>query len=150
MKLISAVSLMLICSACSKKTIPSAEVNYLSYREGVISLRSLGTGNNERDAIADAKKNALNVLLFRGVPGTEQKDPLIGMDESVLIEANRLYFDKFYGENRYNSFIMSSIPTSNFTKRKKGKCCIAVDVKINLLALRKDLEQNNIIRKFGF
>jgi hypothetical protein len=33
---------------------------------------------------------------------------------------------------------------------KGGKKNISVDVKINLVSLRKDLEENNIIRKFGF
>ena len=45
---------------------------------------------------------------------------------------------------------MSSISTSDLTKHKGGKKSIAVDIKINLVSLRKDLEQNNIIRKFGF
>lgn len=65
-------------------------------------------------------------------------------------EKNKDYFNKFYKDKRYKTFVMSSIPTSDLTKHKGGKKSIAIDVKINLVALRKDLEQNNIIRKFGF
>ena len=44
---------------------------------------------------------------------------------------------------------MSSTESSNLIDLKTGKK-IFVDVKINFNSLRKDLEQNNIIRKFGF
>jgi len=44
---------------------------------------------------------------------------------------------------------MSSIPVSGLTKVKGGKS-ITVDVKINLNALRSDLETFGVIRKFGY
>ena len=44
---------------------------------------------------------------------------------------------------------MSSNLSENPTKAKEGVYS-SVDLKINYNSLRKDLEQNNIIRKFGF
>jgi hypothetical protein len=44
---------------------------------------------------------------------------------------------------------MSSTESSNLIKMK-GTKKITVDVKINYNSLRKDLEQNQLIRKFGF
>lgn len=45
---------------------------------------------------------------------------------------------------------MSSIAVSDFAKQNGGIKSLTLDIKVNLVALRKDLEQNNIIRKFGF
>jgi len=128
---------------------PSAEVNFISGKEGTITMRAIGIGNNEGEAISDAVNNAFDVLLFRGLPESEQKIPLIGTNENEERGKHKEYFDEFY-KGRYNSFVMSSIPSSDLINYKGGKKSIAVDVNINLTALRKDLEQNNIIRKFGF
>ena len=136
--------------SCSIKTFPTAEVNYLSGKEGTITMRAIGIGANQEDAIIDAEKNAFNVIFFRGLPESEQKIALIGTNETEEKEKNKDYFNAFYKDKRYKTFIMSSIPGSDLIKHKGGKKSIAVDVKINLVALRKDLEQNNIIRKFGF
>lgn len=140
---------LLITNGCSQRTIPTVEVNYLSGKEGTITMRVIGIGSNQEDAIVDAEENAFNVIFFRGLPESEQKNALIGTNETEEKEKNKDYFNKFYKGERYKTFIMSSIPTS-LNKHKGGKKSIAIDVKINLIALRKDLEQNNIIRQFGF
>lgn len=136
--------------SCSKKTIPSAEVNYVSGTEGTIIMRSIGVGSNQMEAIADAEKSAINVILFRGLPESVQKMALIGTSESEEMDKHKDYFEKFYNQKRYKTFIMSSIAVSDLIKQNGGQKSIAADVKVNLVALRKDLEQNNIIRKFGF
>lgn len=144
------VTLLLITTGCSMKTLPTAEVNYLSGKEGTITMRAIGIGSNQEEAIIDAENNVFNVIFFRGLPESEQKIALIGTNEREEKEKNKDYFNKFYKDKRYKTFVMSSIPTSDLTKHKGGKKSIAVDIKINLVALRKDLEQNNIIRNFGF
>lgn len=142
--------LLVILSSCSKKSFPSAEVNFLSNKEGTICMKAIGIGINQENAIIDAEKNAFNVIFFRGLPQSEQKTPLIGTNETEEILKHADYFDKFYKGKRYKTFIMSSFPTSNLVKRKGGEKYIAINVTINLVALRTDLEQNNIIRKFGY
>lgn len=129
---------------------PTAEVNYLSGKDGTITVRAIGIGLNSEDAIYDAQKNTINIILFRGLPESEQKVALIGTNEAEEKIKHKDYFNKFYSEMRYKTFIMSSITTSDLIKHKGGKKSIATDIKINLVALRKDLEHNNIIRKFGF
>lgn len=149
-KLLGLIIFMTVTNSCSYKTIPTAEVNYLSGKDGTITMRAIGIGVNSEDAIYDAEKNAIKVLLFRGLPESEQKVALIGTNEAEEQKKHKEYFNKFYSEMRYKTFIMSSIPTSDLIKHRGGKRSIAADIKINLVALRKDLEQNNIIRKFGF
>lgn len=153
LKKISALVILVLLSvtySCSKKTLPTSEVNYLSGNDGTITMRAIGNGTNQQEAINEAEKNAINVLFFRGLPESEQKIALIGTNESEEMEKHKQYFEKFYTQKRYKTFIMSSIPVSDFAKQNGGAKSLALDVKVNLVALRKDLEQNNIIRKFGF
>jgi len=133
-----------------KKTV-SAEVNFLSESTGIISVRSIGYGKNKAEAIDNAEINAIDVLLFRGLPESTQKDPIIGINSDEIKSKNKDYFENFYVAKQYKSFIMSALPTTeDLIKNKGGKKSIAVDVKINVKALRMDLENKNIIRKFGF
>ena len=135
---------------CSPKLQPySAEVNFL-YKEaqGTITVKSTGYGKNQTEAVIDAQKNAFNVLLFKGIPGTELNVPLIENENSAKSK-NVDYFKKFFEEGYYKKFMMSSSESSNLIKIKGGKKII-VDIKINYNSLRKDLEQNGLIRKFGF
>lgn len=68
-------ALLLITTGCSMKTLPTAEVNYLSGKEGTITMRAIGIGSNQEDAIVDAEKNAFNVIFFRGLQSQNKKLP---------------------------------------------------------------------------
>lgn len=127
----------------------SGEVNFL-YKEsqGTIAVKSLGYGRNQTEAVTDAQINAFKVLLFRGLPGTELNTPLIE-NEKEARSRNGDYFDSFFDKDHYKTFLMSSTESSNLIKMK-GTKKISVDLKINYASLRRDLEQNQIIRKFGY
>jgi hypothetical protein len=151
-KLKSILSLIVIFGlhSCSPKLQPySGEVNFL-YKEaqGTIAVKSTGFGKNQSAAVADAQKNAFKVLLFKGLPGTELNVPLIA-DENDARSKHKEYFKKFFDLGNYKTFMMSSTESSNLIT-VKGSKKISVDVKINYNSLRKDLEQNQLIRKFGF
>lgn len=133
---------------CCKTIYPSAEVNYLSGTEQTISVRVIGVGKNEEQAIINAEQKIFDVLFFRGLPESQQKMPMVGSDESAEKSKNKKYFDKFYEGQRHKTFVMSSIPISGLIKYKGSKS-ITVDVKVNLSALRSDLETFGVIRKFG-
>ena len=66
-KLIGIIIYMTMANSCSYKTLPTAEVNYLSGKEGTITMRAIGIGVNTEDAINDAEKNALNILRQPGL-----------------------------------------------------------------------------------
>lgn len=137
--------------SCSSRSIQSsAKVNYLASKDGTITMRAIGVGENQQAAIADAEKNAFEVLFFRGLPGSEQKIALIGTNEITEKQKNQIYFDNLFAGQRYKTFLMSSISSSNVINVKGGGKSISVDVEINVAALRRDLEQNSVIRKFGF
>ncbi len=152
MKKIIFVSLILLSGiySCSKKiTTSSATVTYIASSDGTITMNAVGIGKNKDAAIFDAEKNAFEVLFFRGLPNSEEKIALIGTNEAEIKENNKVYFEKFYDEKRYKTFLMMSSPTTNITKMGSNKK-IQLQIQVNVAALRKDLEGNNIIRKFGY
>lgn len=115
---------------------------------GTITLNSKGFGKNDNAAVLDAQENAFNIILFKGIPGTEMNVPLIENENSAKAKFEE-YFNVFFKNGFYHKFLMSSALSEAPYKVKRGKAC-SVDLKINFNALRIDLEQNNIIRKFGF
>jgi hypothetical protein len=129
---------------------PSAEVNYLSGNESTVTVRSMGIGYDREKAVVNAEQKVFDILLFRGLPESAQKLPLIGSDESGEKEKHKKYFDDFYVGRRHRTFVMSSIPVTDLTKYRDGQKMITIDVKVNLSALRRDLETFGVIRKFGY
>lgn len=135
---------------CSQKiTIPlTAEVNVVNeVRNKTIEVRSIGYGNTNSEAMYDSERKAFDVLFFRGLPDTGVEKPLIGSNEAQLLLEHRSYFNNFFN-NRYKSFIMSLNQTAPFQKNK-GVVSVVMDIKINLISLKRDLEDQGIIRKFG-
>ena len=114
---------------------------------GLIHLHSAGKGFKEEDAISDAEKNAFNAILFVGVPASPQERPMLP-DESSAKSSNASFFQNFFDAKGYRNFI-TSISNNGFTKDSDGKKITTIDVKINLNALRNNLENNHVIKKFG-
>lgn len=150
-KTTSVLLFMVLLTACSKKIIPplTAEVNVINEdKYKTIELRSIGFGNKKEDALYDSEKKAFEILFFRGIPNTSIQKPLIGSNESELLNKHSTYFDSFF-KHRYKSFIMSTYEASP-SQKNKGVISVVTDVKINTLSLKKDLETHGVIRKFGF
>ena len=142
---------LFMIGACSHKIIPSsAKVNYLSSSDGTLTMNSIGVGKNNEAAILNAEKNAFDVLFFRGLPNSEQKVALIGYNEIEIKNNNKPFFEKLYNKGRYKTFLMLSNPISNLSKVNGINKSVTIVIKINVSALRKDLEQYNLIRKFGY
>jgi hypothetical protein len=144
------IFLFSILLLCCKTIYNSAEVNFLSGDEQTVTVRAIGLGKDEEKAIINAEQKVFDVLFFRGLPNSKQKLPFISSNESEEKIKHKKYFDSFYDERRYKTFVMSSISVGNVVKVKGGQKTITLDVKVNLSALRHDLETFNVIRKFGY
>lgn len=150
-KVLTLITITCILVSCAKKiTVPlTAEVNIVNEdKHKTIELRSVGFGKNIEEAIFDSEKKAFEILFFRGIPNTHIENPLIGPNENEILSKHQNYFKSFFSD-RYKSFIMS-IYESSPSQKNKGVTSVVNDIKINTMALKKDLETNNIIRKFGF
>ena len=126
----------------------SGKVAYLS-SEGMetISVRSSGIGKAEAQAKYQAERLAFENLFFRGISSSNYSKPLVGIDEKEQLQKNATYFNEFFNK-RMQTFILSSFQST--PKQKiKGEVHLTMDLKINTKSLKKDLEENGIIRKFG-
>lgn len=149
-KLILISSICLLYSCAQKIVVPlTAEVNVINEdKNKTIELRSIGFGKGIEEASYDSERKAFEIIFFRGIPNTSIQNPLIGSEENDIILKNSSYFDSFF-KSRYKTFIMR-IYKSSPNQNNKGTISVVNDIKINILSLKKDLENNNIIRKFGF
>lgn len=127
----------------------TAEVNYAGETEqGTILLEVVGYGNGWEKAIEEAEKKAFEVLLFQGLPSSKQDKPFVE-NEIESRQNNEGFYKDFFENKKYNNFLMK-ITSQRKPKKVRGKKQSVFYFKINTDALRKNLEQNKIIRKFGF
>lgn len=116
--------------------------------KGLIIIESDGFGKKKQNAIEDAQYKAIELVMFKGINGTDLSVPLIP-NETEAKSKNKKYFEDLRG-GRFKEFITNSNVTSEFNKKAKGGKNISVSTEINYRALRTDLEQKQIVRKFGF
>ena len=67
--------------------------------------------------------------------------------EKTMINKYPSYFNGLYAD-RYTDFIANYKMLSKFKKADKNKSTL-YEIKVKVLPLRKDLEQNNIKKQFG-
>ncbi len=141
------VCLGVFVSQCSVKRIPiSGETEYLSPSEaGTILVKSIGKGETISNALENAEVRAIENLLFRGIPGSQYQLPMIANEQEVKKNYST-YFKKLLSERSYQKFVLDSKVLNSYDLIKKD---VMISLKINVDALRRDLENNNIIRKFG-
>jgi hypothetical protein len=126
-----------------------AQVKYFDAPEtGSVTVTSFGFGKNRSISSADACAAAINTLLFVGVPGSQYELPMV-TDEAK--RNNPVVKNLFNGG--YSQFITQSDFLSEETLSKKidgvkGKSA-QYKLTINCDALRRYLEKNGVIRKFG-
>jgi len=137
-------------AACSKQAYTVQSVGFVSEQNGAITIRSTEFGKTVDEAMASAECHAIELLLFRGLPESQQAVPLVGIDEATAKFRHKQYFETLLVDGRYKTFVLASIPVSDFAKHGHSQRNMTMDVRINLTALRSDLETHGIVRKFGY
>ncbi len=150
LKILSFIFFIFIFSNCSSNKYISTGVDFISEANGVLKLRSTGEGTNVKNAAVDAEINALKLVLFRGVPGSSVVDPLLSTDESKIMNQHQKYFNSFFNEKRYITFIKSSDNAIKIQSNKSNNKRVLLVVEINLQSLKKDLESFGVVRKFDY
>ncbi len=141
------VILLAACGGNKHANFDSAQVNYVTNdRLESITVSSSDIGENEEEAIFNAKKLAFQNLFFRGISNSPFNKPLIGINEQTEYKKHKDYLNSFY-TNRMGTFITSS--HESVSKVKGGGRLARIDITINTLALQKDLEEHQVIKKFG-
>lgn len=151
MRIILILSLLVMISCSTSKRIASYPIVTIALpnnEEGTIVIRSSGQGDNEFDAVLNAEKKAFNTLFFHGFSSSIQTRAIIE-NENQVRQTSPKFFDSFFANGTYKEFIVN---TSNYTNiQRVGKYYyLNRDLKINLRSLKIYLENNGIIRKFGY
>ena len=151
-KALSVLGLLLLLNACKSPSQPvpferTGAVTFTGKEEmGTIMLYAEGIGSNLEEAIGHAERNALENLLFKGIPGSNQRQPLVPSEQEALSK-NPAYFENLIRNRGYQRFVMESSIRENRSGKESN--WVKQFIKFDLANLRKDLEQHNIIRKFG-
>jgi hypothetical protein len=150
LKIIFISIIVLTISSCSQKMYPSSEVKFITKtNDDVIKVSSTGYGSREVMAMIDAEKRAFEVILFIGLPNSELRRAIVS-NASAAKSKHKLYFDNLFDNQGIRNFITSSSPSLSFTKDKQsGLKRTEAIIEININSLKKDLEKNGIIQKFG-
>jgi hypothetical protein len=96
----------------------------------------------------EAEKNVFEVILFRGISGTDLQNPLVE-NEQQSKEKNKEFYNNFFDKKNYRNFISSKVEVIDNPKPTKGGYTCSVKFTVNLNSLKTNLEQNGVIRKFG-
>jgi hypothetical protein len=135
--------------ACNSSKVLTGEVNYLNTTEpGTLLVSAAGYGSTKAEAVANAQSNAFNNLIFRGIPGSQYHLPMV-QNEDVARKEHGNYFVSLLEQGGYKPFMMLSEELGGFSPNGKSKKSISVKVKMNVDALRRDMEQKGVVRKFG-
>ncbi|SFM90132.1 hypothetical protein SAMN05421738_10414 [Algoriella xinjiangensis] len=146
-KLLLFSTILLLFIGCSKHISPnSSNLHMINSSSQQIIVSVEGIGNNEGEAIYNGELKMIKTLLFQGIPDTNYSLPLINESEENVMNNNPFYFERFYTD-KYKNFIVSNQVLSN--TKSKGVHVLRMEIVVNTSALRRDLEQNNVIRKFG-
>ncbi|MEZ5030941.1 MAG: hypothetical protein R2787_06060 [Saprospiraceae bacterium] len=97
-------------------------------------------------AIRYAERNALENILFRGIPGSPQESPLVP-DEQAARQSHGEMLTKMTAGGNYQQFVIQSYVDHVETSPQGAH--IDQTVTFDLNALRKHLEREGVIRKFG-
>ncbi len=133
----------------SQKPMPferTAEVEFVEAASNTITLISTHRAENQQTAIVYAEVNALENLLFRGIPGSNQENPLIE-DEKNAFKKHNEFLKRLLDQGTYRQFMIAS--ENDSTQQQNNSVEVRQLVTIDLKALRKHMESNGVIRSFG-
>jgi len=142
-------SAVLLFSSCKSTSYQTINTFFLSGNANTISIRTVGIGELTTATQDNAEIHAIMSLLFRGIPDSQQKEPLVSISENEAFDTYNDYFESLLNQKRYKTFIVSTESSSEALQVEKKIYQQTFDITINLKALRSDLERNGIIRKFG-
>jgi hypothetical protein len=137
--------------------------------EGTVLFKIFSYGLSKQEAIERCKMEAVYAIMFEGVANSNSEKPLI--KNNKLLSEKRTYFTNFFGVDNITArtrnngqipFGKENAPYRNFVSiatndnlnpndilRSGQLYRIGVPVSVKLHKLRKKLEEDKIIEKFG-
>ncbi len=142
-----------VLSGCYTTQMPAEESHETiclnSELDGSLTLRVWGTGRNRNDAVEQAKKNAVDEVIFKGVQSgnnSYQARPLIY--EVNARERYQNYFNVFFADGGEYSKYVSMEDTKIFSNNRKGnriEVSYGITVRVLVPRLKAKLIEDKII-----
>ncbi|MEY3079081.1 MAG: hypothetical protein RL086_234 [Bacteroidota bacterium] len=149
MKKISFLSIMLIFIGCKSLDDYQSNVGIIKKHDSfTYSFSSQGYSKKLDDCQSEAEKNVFEVILFRGISGSDLQNPLV-QNEQQSREKNKDFYNDFFEKKKYRNFISSKVEVIDNPRPTKGGYTCTIKFTVNLNSLKTNLEQNGVIRKFG-
>ena len=124
------------------------QVNCINTNGETMTFRVVGYGKNAKVATQNAELNVIKVLMFEGVPNSQQHTPMVTETETVALDKYSKSLKNFF-DGEYKTEITRSVIVRKFGKDINNQKSITLDVTVNIKALRNKLERLGVIRKFG-
>lgn len=119
-------------------------------QDGSMTVRATGVGRNRADAVEQAKKQALNDVLFRGgIKGTSSYYRRPVLTEVNAREKYRDYFDIFFMDGgAYHKYVSMEDKRSGstFVKRSKVEVECVLTVRVLIPQLKARLQDDGVIK----
>ena len=114
---------------------------------GMIWIRAVGFGKKEVEAQRDAEVAALEALLFQGIANTQFSMPMVEGGVASR-EQHAAFYKTFFEQQGFRQFVSKTQLVQGLTKFKGGRKLVT-RVLVDVNGLRRHLESNGVIRKFG-
>lgn len=143
------------CRADKELTSASAFVKFETVclkagHDGSLTVRAWGQGRDRLAALAQARRNAVHDVIFRGVqPGATRADVRPLLTEANAAEKYREYFERFFADGgAYLSYASAADenPTSRMNARSTTQTQTGCVVRVERAALRGRLVADGILR----
>lgn len=152
LRILLVVSVLFTFTKCKTLIVYGEEVTALNTSvsgDGILFVKSWVFSNTGKKSVrAIAKKNALESVLFEGIPNSSVKRPLVNNPQAR--EMHRKYFDDLFSDRgKINRFVSVTSIDSKDIFRVPGGIKYGIKCRIRYKDLQRDLERNHIIEKFG-
>lgn len=122
-------------------------------RSGMQTVKAWGIGMTEKDAILNARRRAVDDVLFKGIRGGISScnvRPIISNPNTKINQEN--YFNRFYAPNGdFEKY--AGLPDENWLRQKlkvnkksEGKLAYEIIIEIDTGGLKEHLRNDNIIQ----
>ena len=127
MKIIAIIIILVISVSCTRNNVSANYTHEIectgSELDGSITLKSWGKGKNRADALEQARKNAINYVLFKGINNGKTDCFTIPILNVPNIRENKAdYFNSFFKDGgKYLTFISNQDESFVKKERQKGR-----------------------------
>jgi hypothetical protein len=118
---------------------------------GMVKVHSTGLGSTLPEMEQDAQIKAFETLFYVGLPTASTETYRVPLVANKAEMQGSAAVKKFFNNREYAQFV-TLVDRLDFLKQRasEGGRVLNYNIVINYTALRRYLEQNEIIRKFGY